>query len=72
MNTQQSQERIIRRREVESITGLSRSAVYLLMAQGKFPKAINLGSGHAVGWSLTEVMAWIETKKQERNVESAT
>lgn len=50
---------ILRRPEVEARTGLSRSTIYLKVAQGSFPKPINLGP-RAVGWLAAEVDAWIE------------
>jgi len=51
--------RILRRPEVEARTGLSRSTIYLKIAQGSFPKAISLGP-RAVGWLATEVEAWLQ------------
>jgi prophage regulatory protein len=49
---------IIRRKAVEARTGLSRSTLYLRVAQGKFPAPVNLGA-RAVGWIEHEVNAWI-------------
>ena len=49
---------ILRRPEVEARTGLSRSTIYLKIAQGTFPKSISLGP-RAVGWLATEVEAWL-------------
>ena len=37
-------------------TGLSRSTIYLRIAQGVFPKPVSLG-GRAVGWPASEVSA---------------
>ena len=51
--------RIARRERVEEITGFSRSHIYLLMAEGKFPKAIKIGA-RAVGWVESEIDAWLE------------
>ena len=50
---------ILRRPEVEARTGLSRSTIYLKVAQGTFPKPINLGP-RAVGWVAAEVDRWLE------------
>lgn len=50
---------ILRRPEVEARTGLSRSTIYLKVAQGSFPKPINLGP-RAVGWLAAEVDAWLQ------------
>ncbi len=40
---------ILRLPTVKTRTGLSRSTIYLRIAQGTFPKPVNLG-GRAVGW----------------------
>lgn len=50
---------ILRRREVEARTGLSRSTIYLRVAARSFPSPINLG-GRAVGWVEDEIEAWLQ------------
>jgi prophage regulatory protein len=45
---------ILRRKQVQACIGLSRSTLYLRIAEGTFPKPVSLG-GRAVGWSATEV-----------------
>ena len=52
---------ILRRRTVEDRTGLSRSTIYLRMAQGTFPKSIPLGP-RAIGWLESEVEAWLQAQ----------
>jgi prophage regulatory protein len=52
--------RILRRREVQARCGLSRSTIYLKIAQNAFPKQVSLGGGRAVGWVEAEVTAWLE------------
>jgi prophage regulatory protein len=47
---------ILRRKQVQAYIGLSRSTLYLRIAEGTFPKPVSLG-GRAVGWSATEVAA---------------
>lgn len=49
---------IMRRREVESRTGLSRSTIYERIRAGAFPAPISLG-GKAVGWIEHEVNRWL-------------
>jgi len=56
---------ILRRKEVESRTGLSRSTIYARIAAGEFPAPINLGSERAVGWLEAEVNQWIKLKISE-------
>jgi prophage regulatory protein len=47
---------ILRRKQVESETGYSRSTIYLRIAQGLWPKQVSLGA-RAVGWPAAEVDA---------------
>lgn len=51
--------RIIRRREVEARSGLGRSSIYALMAEGKFPRPVKL-SARAVGWYESDINEWLE------------
>ncbi|WBU52067.1 AlpA family transcriptional regulator [Paracoccus sp. SCSIO 75233] len=55
--------RIYRRPEVEKITGLSRSTLYRLMAEGNFPKPIKL-TGKAVGWTDAAIDDWLDSREQ--------
>ena len=50
---------ILRLPAVKARTGLSRSTIYLRVAQGTFPRPVGLG-GRAVGWLEAEVQAWLE------------
>lgn len=52
---------LIRRREVERLTALSRSRIYALMAAGDFPKNIPLGA-MSVAWLEIEVREWISNR----------
>lgn len=52
---------ILRLPTVKARTGLSRSTIYLRIAQGAFPKPIPLG-GRAVGWVEEEVDDWLQQK----------
>ena len=42
-------------------TTLSRSHLYALMKEGKFPKPIKLGT-RSVGWRTKDVEAWIASR----------
>ena len=42
-------------------TTLSRSHLYALMKDGKFPKPIKLGA-RSVGWRVKDVEAWIAAR----------
>lgn len=52
-------DRIVKEKERQQITSLSRTQCYQLEKQGKFPKRIHLGC-RSVGWRLSELMSWIE------------
>lgn len=47
---------ILRLPDVKSECGLSRSTIYLRIAQGLWPKPVSLG-GRAVGWPASEIVA---------------
>lgn len=59
--------RIIRLKEVMAMTGLGRSTLYKLLAEGKFPKSVSLGE-RAIGFVLSEVEDWIKQRIVERDV----
>jgi prophage regulatory protein len=56
--------RILRRPEVETRTGLSRSTIYAMMADGTFPKPIRLGK-RAVGWRESDIAEWLESRTSD-------
>lgn len=66
MNTE-TLARILRKRQVLSITGLANSTMYKYISEGKFPKSIHLG-GRSVGWLESEVQEWILSKVRERSL----
>jgi len=57
---------ILRRKQVEKRTGLSRSTIYLRIQEGTFPRPINLGA-RAVGWLENEIEAWLVARMEIRN-----
>jgi prophage regulatory protein len=57
-------QRILRRRDVETLTGLSRSTLYAMMADGNFPSPIKLGK-RAVGWQDTDLTEWIRSRPKK-------
>lgn len=56
---------LLRRKEVEKLTALSRSRIYALMAAGSFPKPARLGT-MSVAWVEAEVREWIDARIAER------
>lgn len=64
-----TEDSLIRLPEVLKLTGLSRMSVYRLMKAGDFPSSRKLmgpGRRAPVAWSLNEVQAWIEERKNAR------
>ncbi len=55
---------ILRLPAVMARTGLSRSAIYLRINQGRFPKSIPLG-GRAIGWLEAEIDEWIDRQVEQ-------
>lgn len=53
--------RLLRRREVEALTALSRSSLYRKMREGTFPEPIRVGS-RAVRWRERELVAWLASR----------
>ena len=59
--------RILRLPEVKKLTGLSRSTIYLRMANHEFPESISLG-GRAVGWLEQDINKWIEERIEQSRI----
>jgi prophage regulatory protein len=53
--------KILRLPAVKEFTGLSRSTIYLRMANNEFPRPISLG-GRSVGWLEEDINEWLEQK----------
>ena len=62
--------RFLRLPEVQGRTGLSRSTIYVRLAQGRFPRPVSLGA-RAVGWVEAEVDGWIRERIAESRFEGA-
>ena len=61
--TRQHIDRMLRRKEVEAITGLGRSSIYEGMAAGTFPKSVKIGA-RAVAWPEPLIRAWIAERME--------
>ncbi len=53
--------KILRLKSVQTLTGLSRSAIYAKAKTGEFPKSIALGI-RTVGWLEADVVSWIDQR----------
>ena len=54
-------ERLLRRREVEEITGMGRSSIYRLMKDREFPRQVRVGPA-AFRWRAGDITAWVESR----------
>ena len=52
---------ILRLPGVQQRTGLGRSTIYREMAQGRFPRSVQL-TLRSVGWRETDIDAWLEAR----------
>lgn len=52
---------ILRRAQVQERTGLSRSLLYRLIKEGRFPTSVKL-SERAVGWRSCHIDEWLENR----------
>lgn len=55
---------ILRLPAVKARTGLSRSTIYVRIAQGRFPRPVSL-SARAVGWVEVEIDGWVRARIDE-------
>ena len=58
-------DRIIVAQERRELVPYSDMHIWRMEQAGTFPKRVKLGP-HRVGWSLHEVLEWIEDRKAER------
>lgn len=58
------QMKLLRRQEVEELVGISRSTLYTMISEGRFPKQVQI-STRAVRWRRSDVIEWM------RNLEKA-
>jgi prophage regulatory protein len=56
---------ILRRKQVQAATGLSRSTIYQRIKAGTFPAAIQLGP-RAVGWRAGDIDAFLASPANYR------
>lgn len=61
--THQQVDRMLRRKEVEAITGRSRSSIYEGIAAGDFPRPVKIGA-RAVAWPESVIRNWIAERME--------
>jgi prophage regulatory protein len=57
--------RILRLPQVCSMTGLGRSMIYQMEAEGRFPRRVPIGA-RAVGWVEGEIQDWLRGRIESR------
>ena len=57
----QIKDALLRRKEVQLVTGLSRSGLYAAIKNGTFPSPIKIGI-RAVAWRASQIASWIAEK----------
>ncbi len=61
--------RILRKKEVLHLTGISSATLYRLISKGAFPlsKKLTGDSGRAVGWLESDINNWVNSRMQAEN-----
>jgi prophage regulatory protein len=54
--------RLLKRPDVERMVCLSRSTIYQLVSEGRFPRPIKIGD-KAVAWRLSDIEDWIASRE---------
>ncbi len=62
-------DRLLSRRRVEEVTGISRSSIYRLKERGEFPQPVRVGRT-AVRWKESDIAEWIESRPKAGDDES--
>ena len=58
--------KFLKLKEVMEMTAMSRSNVYKMMSEGRFPQSVSLGP-RAVAWVESEVQDWILERIAQRD-----
>jgi prophage regulatory protein len=69
LTLQESDDRLIRDAECERLSGLSRTTRWRLERRGRFPRRRQI-SDNAVGWLLSEILAWRKSLKPKHQLTS--
>lgn len=60
----------LRMPEVKRLTGLGRSSIYQMMADGIFPRSVAISS-RAVGWMVRDIRRWLQERSLRQNISPA-
>lgn len=67
---QQTEPRLIRRKKVQTKTGLDTSSIYAMMKNGEFPLCLNLFK-RRVAWIESEIDQWIANRIKQHKAHAA-
>ena len=56
--------KILRLKDVQRMTGLSRSTIYAEIAKDNFPRQVKLTGARSVGWYENAIIQWIESRQK--------
>jgi prophage regulatory protein len=62
---------MLKLKEVQKMTGLSRSTIYAYIDKGMFPRQVKLGE-RCVAWVEEEVVAWLDARITERDASNSS
>jgi prophage regulatory protein len=62
---------MIKLKEVQKLTGLSRSSIYAYIDKGLFPAQVKLGL-RSVAWVGSEIESWVESKVLARDAANSS
>lgn len=65
-----TEDRLLRREEVEARCGITRTTVYRLMRAGQFPEPIKIGP-RAVRWPASEIETWLASRPRASGMAAA-
>lgn len=60
----------LRMPDVKKLTGLGRSSIYQMMADGVFPRSVAISS-RAVGWMVRDIRGWLQERSLRQNINTA-
>lgn len=58
---------LLKRRQVETATGLSRSSIYKQISLGNFPPPVKL-TARSVAWRSQDIATWIASRRSTKNL----
>jgi prophage regulatory protein len=63
MNNLDTQVLVVRMSRLVEMIGLSRSTIWKLLSEGKFPNPIRLGS-RSIAWRINDIEEWLQSRQE--------